>query len=130
MDYRFLKVSSEREGVVTLTISSPATLNALNSTILAEMDDFLDTLEMPFWKIPSGEVTNYPYLRAIAKTGKPVVMSTGMCSLEEIREAIRALKENGAGEIRLLHCNTEYPTPFEDVNLKAMQALRREFGLD
>lgn len=95
-----------------------------------ESIDFLDTLEMPFWKIPSGEVTNYPYLRAIAKTGKPVVMSTGMCSLEEIREAIRALKENGAGEIRLLHCNTEYPTPFEDVNLKAMQTLREEFGLE
>ena len=95
-----------------------------------ESIDFLDTLEMPFWKIPSGEVTNYPYLRAIAKTGKPVVMSTGMCSLEEIREAIRALKENGAGEIRLLHCNTEYPTPLEDVNLKAMQTLREEFGLE
>ena len=95
-----------------------------------ESIDFLNTLEMPFWKIPSGEVTNYPYLRAIAKTGKPVVMSTGMCSLEEIRAAIRALKENGAGEIRLLHCNTEYPTPFEDVNLKAMQTLREEFGLE
>ena len=95
-----------------------------------ESIDFLDTLEMPFWKIPSGEVTNYPYLRAIAKTGKPVVMSTGMCSLDEIREAIGALKENGAGEIRLLHCNTEYPTPYEDVNLKAMQMLREEFGLE
>ena len=95
-----------------------------------ESIDFLDTLGMPFWKIPSGEVTNYPYLRAIAKTGKPVVMSTGMCSLDEIREAILALKENGAGEIRLLHCNTEYPTPFEDVNLKAMQTLREEFGLE
>ena len=94
-----------------------------------ESIDFLNTMEMPFWKIPSGEVTNYPYLRAIARTGKPVVMSTGMCSMDEIREAIRALRENGAGEIRLLHCNTEYPTPFEDVNLKAMQTLREEFGL-
>lgn len=91
---------------------------------------FLDTLDMPFWKIPSGEVTNYPYLRDIAKTGKPVVMSTGMCTSEEIREAIRALQENGAGEIRLLHCNTEYPTPYEDVNLKAMQTLREEFGVE
>ncbi len=95
-----------------------------------ESIDFLNTIDMPFWKIPSGEITNYPYLRAIAKTGKPVVMSTGMCNMEEIREAIGALRENGAGEIRLLHCNTEYPTPFEDVNLKAMQTLRREFGLE
>ena len=91
---------------------------------------FLDSIEMPFWKIPSGEVTNYPYLVALAKTGKPVVMSTGMCEEEEIREAIQALRANGAGNIRLLHCNTEYPTPFEDVNLKAMQTMKDAFGLD
>ena len=91
---------------------------------------FLDSIEMPFWKIPSGEVTNYPYLVALAKTGKPVVMSTGMCEEEEVREAIQALRANGAGNIRLLHCNTEYPTPFEDVNLKAMQTMKDAFGLD
>ena len=73
---------------------------------------------MPFWKVPSGEVTNLPYLLALAKTGKPVVMSTGMCNMEEIREAIHVLKTNGIKEIKLLHCNTEYPTPFEDVNCK------------
>ena len=91
---------------------------------------FLDSIDMPFWKIPSGEVTNYPYLVALAKTGKPVVMSTGMCEEEEVREAIQALRANGAGNIRLLHCNTEYPTPFEDVNLKAMQTMKDAFGLD
>lgn len=91
---------------------------------------FLDQLDMPFWKIPSGEITNYPYLVAIAKTGKPVVMSTGMCELHEIADAMQVLKENGAGVIKLLHCNTEYPTPYEDVNLRAMTTLKNEFGCE
>lgn len=92
--------------------------------------DFLNSIDMPFWKIPSGEVTNMPYLLALAKTGKPVIMSTGMCTIQEIRDAVDILKANGTKEIRLLHCNTEYPTPFEDVNLKAMQTLRDEFHLE
>lgn len=91
---------------------------------------FLDTMDMPFWKVPSGEVTNAPYLAAIGKTGKPVVLSTGMCTLEEVGAAIRVLRENGSGEIRLLQCNTEYPTPFEDVNLRAMATMRETFGLE
>ena len=91
---------------------------------------FLNSIEMPFWKIPSGEVTNYPYLVALAKTGKPVVMSTGMCEMQEIEDAITVLRENGTSEIKLLHCNTEYPTPYEDVNLRAMKALRDAFGVE
>ena len=91
---------------------------------------FLDSIDMPFWKIPSGEVTDLPYLLALAKTGKPVVMSTGMCEMAEIGEAIRVLRENGTEEITLLHCNTEYPTPFEDVNLRAMETMREAFGLE
>ena len=91
---------------------------------------FLDSLDMPFWKIPSGEITNLPYLLALAKTHKPVIMSTGMCEMKEIEEAISVLKEHGTPEIKILHCNTEYPTPFEDVNLKAMQSLRETFGLE
>ncbi len=92
--------------------------------------DFLNSIDMPFWKIPSGEVTNYPYLLALAKTGKPVIMSTGMCEMTEIEAAIKILKKNGTTEIKLLHCNTEYPTPFVDVNLKAMQTMRDAFGVD
>ncbi len=91
---------------------------------------FLNSIDMPFWKIPSGEVTNLPYLLALARTGKPVVMSTGMCEITEIEAALKVLKENGTREIRLLHCNTEYPTPFEDVNLKAMQTMRDAFHLE
>lgn len=92
--------------------------------------DFLNSLDMPFWKIPSGEVTNYPYLVALAKTGKPVVMSTGMCEMKEISNAIKVLKDNGTKNIKLLHCNTEYPTPFEDVNLTAMKTMREAFGVE
>lgn len=95
-----------------------------------ESIEFLKSIDMPFWKIPSGEVTNLPYLLAIAKTGKPVVMSTGMCEMDEIRAAVRVLRENGTKDIKLLHCNTEYPTPFEDVNLLAMKTMQDSFGLD
>ena len=91
---------------------------------------FLNTIDMPFWKIPSGEVTNLPYLVSIAKTGKPVVMSTGMCDIKEIESAINVLKANGTRDIKLLHCNTEYPTPYEDVNLNAMKTMRDIFGLE
>lgn len=91
---------------------------------------FLDTMDMPFWKIPSGEVTNLPYLLAIAKTKKAVVMSTGMCEMEEIQAAVDVLKANGTPRITLLHCNTEYPTPYGDVNLRAMETMRKQFGLD
>ena len=95
-----------------------------------ESIDFLDSIDMPFWKIPSGEVTNLPYLTALAKTGKPIVMSTGMCEIEEIAAAMTVLKENGVKSIKLLHCNTEYPTPFEDVNLLAMNEMKEVFGVE
>ncbi len=95
-----------------------------------ESIDFLRRLGMPFWKIPSGEITNKPYLIKIARTGMPVVMSTGMSTLEEVAEAVGLLEGNGAGRITLLHCNTQYPTPYSDVNLNAMLTLRARFGLD
>lgn len=94
-----------------------------------ESIDFLEEMNMDFWKIPSGEITNYPYLKAIAKTGRKIVISTGMCEIFEIEEAINVLKKNGAGEITILHCNTEYPTPFEDVNLMAMQNIKDIFKM-
>ncbi len=92
-----------------------------------ESIEFLSKLDMDFWKIPSGEVTNYPYLVALAKTGKEIILSTGMCGINEIEEALETLRMNGAGRITLLHCNTEYPTPWEDVNLRAMNHLREQF---
>lgn len=89
---------------------------------------FLFNIDMDFWKIPSGEVTNYPFLVEVAKTSKPVVLSTGMSNLEEVKQAVRVLKENGTTRISLLHCNTQYPTPYEDVNLSAMITLKETFG--
>lgn len=91
---------------------------------------FLAKLNLPFWKIPSGEITNLPYLLSIAKTEKPVIMSTGMCEIDEIQMAVNVLIENGTPKITLLHCNTEYPTPFEDVNLNAMRTLKERFGME
>ncbi len=94
-----------------------------------ESIDFLDSIGCRLWKIPSGEITNYPYLVKIAKTGYPIIMSTGMSSMKEIEEAINLLKKNCCGEISLLHCTTEYPAPFEDVNLKALQTLKQHFNV-
>ncbi|NWQ39155.1 N-acetylneuraminate synthase [Bacillus sp. EB106-08-02-XG196] len=91
--------------------------------------DFLNSIDMKKWKIPSGEITNLPYLIRIAKLKKPVILSTGMSTMEDIRIALNVLIENGSGEITLLHCTTEYPTPFTDVNLAAMITIHNEFGL-
>ncbi len=88
---------------------------------------FLDSLKLPFWKIPSGEITNLPYLLEIAKTRKPIMMSTGMAEMDEIETAMRILKENGSGDITLLQCHTDYPTLMENVNLRAMNTLADTF---
>ena len=90
---------------------------------------FLDELGVNIWKIPSGEVTNLPYLIEIAKTKKEIILSTGMCTMEEVKDALRVLRENGAEDISLLHCTTEYPAPYADVNLSAMKTMEKEFGL-
>ena len=88
---------------------------------------FLDSLHLPFWKIPSGEITNLPYLLEIAKTTKPVVMSTGMAEMNEIKKAMKILRDNGSREITLLQCHTDYPTKMENVNLRAMNMLSNVF---
>lgn len=89
-----------------------------------ESISFLDKLDMDFWKLPSGEITNLPYLEMIGKTKKKVVLSTGMCEMNEIQEAIAVLEKNGTKDMVVLHCNTEYPTPFSDVNLLAMKQMQ------
>lgn len=91
--------------------------------------DLLAGLGIDLFKIPSGEITNLPYLRKIAKGGKPVVLSTGMTRLAEIEDALQVLMDSGCtrDRITVLHCNTEYPTPLEDVNLRAMATIRDAF---
>lgn len=91
--------------------------------------DFLHSLNLGLWKIPSGEITNYPYLKKIAQYHEPVILSTGMCEIEDISAAMDVLLKYGVKreQITILHCNTEYPTPFEDVNIRAMQEMRDKF---
>lgn len=89
--------------------------------------DFLHSLGVRVWKIPSGDITNYPYLRKIARLNEEIIMSTGMCDDNDIEAALGALTENGQDitKVTLLHCTTQYPTPMEDVNLRAMLTLGR-----
>ena len=94
--------------------------------------EYLNSLGFSLFKVPSGEITNYLYLKKIASFGKPVILSTGMASLKEIEQALQVLTSEGLTnrEITVLHCNTEYPTPMEDVNLKAMNTIGREFDVE
>ncbi|MBF7068556.1 N-acetylneuraminate synthase [Campylobacter volucris] len=93
--------------------------------------ELLARLNVELFKIPSGELTNYPYLKKIASYDKNIILSTGMATLLEIQNALNILTSNGTQreKITILHCNSEYPTPFEDVNLKAMQTLKETFDL-
>lgn len=90
---------------------------------------FLASLELPLLKIPSGEITNLPYLEEVGRTKIPVLLSTGMSTLNEITDALGILDDNGCPEATVLHCNTQYPTPYADANLSAMLELFDQFGL-
>lgn len=115
----FIELKKYCQGKKIGFISTPFDLDSIK---------FLDKLQMDFWKIPSGEITNLPYLEKIGKTQKDVIMSTGMSDIEEIQDAISLLEKNGTKKIILLHCNTQYPTPFEDVNLLAMKTIGKITG--
>ena len=114
-DYEGLAVLCREEGIGFM--STPFDLVSI---------DCLAPLGMDYWNIPSGEITNLPYLRKIARTGGKVIMSTGMSTLHEVEAAVEVLTANGLdrSDIMLLHCTTQYPTPPEAVNLRAMDALR------
>ena len=92
---------------------------------------FLAQLGVTIAKVPSGEITNLPYLRQVASLFPEVILSTGMATIDEIKDAVKVLIDNGVSKnkITILHCNTEYPTPMEDVNLKAMLHIQRELGI-
>lgn len=95
-----------------------------------ESIEFLSSLGCSLWKVPSGEITNLPYLEQIGKRHQEVILSTGMSTLEEVRAALNVLQSCSAGKITLLHCTTEYPAPFETVNLRAMITLKDEFHVN
>lgn len=94
-----------------------------------ESVEFLQSLNLSYFKIPSGEITNLPYLKAVARCKKKVLLSTGMANLAEIEAALEILRKNGTRDITLLHCTTEYPAPFEEVNLNAIKTLKEAFKL-
>ncbi len=117
-DFRVIKKHCDDIGIVfASTADEPESL------------DFLVDLGIPFIKVGSGDIGNISFLRYMGTKGLPVVLSTGMSTLEDVDISIRALKEGGASDITLLHCTTSYPCPYEDVNLKAMITLQQTFNL-
>jgi N-acetylneuraminate synthase len=101
----------------------------LSTAFDPESLDFLSGLDLPAFKIPSGEITNTPYLRKVAGAKKPVLLSTGMSTLAEVKAAIGILRKNGSPKIILLHCTSSYPAPFASVNLRVLDTFRKKFRL-
>lgn len=115
--FRELKAYAEQVGVDFL--STPDELSSLN--FLA------DELQLPLIKVGSGEINNLLYLKQIARKKRPVILSTGMCNLADVERAYYTLVDNGAPEVAILHCTSEYPAPLETVNLRAMDTLKAAF---
>lgn len=115
-EFKLIKQYCESKGI--LFLSTPFEIKSVK---------FLDELGMKFWKIPSSDITNLPYLIEIAKTSKDVILSTGMSTISDIEKSIQVLVDHGTPKITLMHCTTEYPAPLEDVNLNAMDTLRSKF---
>ncbi|MEI7676510.1 MAG: N-acetylneuraminate synthase [Bacteroidales bacterium] len=126
-----LELSAEDHAVL-IDYCREVEIEFLSSPFDLESIDLLHEIGLPLFKIPSGEITNLPYLKKIAAFNKRVILSTGMSTLQEVEEAVNLIVANGTdkNKITLLHCNTEYPTPYEDVNLKAMQTLKETFGVE
>lgn len=101
----------------------------LSTAFDSKSADFLYRLGVPAFKIASGELTNTPLLLQIANYHKPIILSTGMATLKEVREAVKAIYSTGNKKLILLHCTSNYPTRHEDVNLKAMDTLKKEFNV-
>jgi N,N'-diacetyllegionaminate synthase len=124
-----LELSNENHNIL-IEYCKLKNVKFLSTAFDFESMDFLKN-KLDFYKIPSGEITNLPYLEKVAKLGLSVVMSTGMANMQEVKEAFSVLVKNGLKkeDITILHCNTEYPTPMEDVNLTAMLTIERELGV-
>ncbi len=101
----------------------------LSSPFDKESVDLLDEIDVPVFKVASGEITNFPLLTHIAKKEKPIILSTGMTTLGEVEEALNVIRSEGVKDIILLHCVSDYPAKMKDVNLRAMETLKRAFKL-
>lgn len=122
---------SEADHHTLIAYCNRRNIRFLSTAFDEESIDLLEKNRIDLYKIPSGEITNLPYLQKIASLHKPVIISTGMCTMQEIKEAVQVMTDGGTGkaEITVLHCNTEYPTPFADVNLKAMLTIQQELNV-
>ncbi len=117
-DFEKIKAYCDNIGIVFASTADEPT----------SLDHLLD-IGIPFIKIGSGEIGNIPYLRYMGSKGLPIIMSTGMSSLSDIDISLKALRDGGADDITLLHCTTNYPCPYDQVNLRAMLTLRDNYGL-
>jgi N,N'-diacetyllegionaminate synthase len=117
-DFEDIKTACKQQGIMFL--SSPFDEPSV---------EMLERLGVPAFKIPSGEIDNFPLLELIASKGKPVILSTGMSTLEEVREAVEVLRKGGVKELVLLQCTSNYPASFDSLNLRAMGTLEREFDV-
>ena len=126
-----LELSNEQHNEL-LEYCHSKNIKFLSTAFDLESVAFLSSLHLGLWKIPSGEITNYPYLKRIARENQPVILSTGMSTMEDIKAAVAVLVKHGIDkrQITILHCNTQYPTPIQDVNLLAMQTIAREIGVE
>ena len=124
-----LELSNENHNIL-IEYCKLKNVKFLSTAFDFESIDFLKN-KLDFYKIPSGEITNLPYLEKVAKLGLPVIMSTGMATMQEVRDALEVLVKNGLkkDDITILHCNTEYPTPMADVNLTAMLSIKKELDV-
>jgi N,N'-diacetyllegionaminate synthase len=119
---------SEEQHYELVAYCKTRNIKFLSTAFDLESLDFLKKLGIDLFKIPSGELTNLPYLEKIGTLADSIILSTGMSSLSEIEETVSVLRANPKAQISILHCNTEYPTPFSDVNLLAMNSLKEYFN--
>jgi len=122
---------SDKDHIELITYSKIKNIKFFSTAFDVDGVSYLASLGLDLFKIPSGELTNLPYLRAIGQTKKPVILSTGMADLQDIKAAIDVLIFYGTKkeQLTVLHCNTEYPTPMQDVNLHAMNSIKEEFDV-
>tara|TARA_R110002111_G_scaffold260570_2_gene332011 strand:+ start:1416 stop:2417 length:1002 start_codon:yes stop_codon:yes gene_type:complete len=122
---------SEADHLELITYCKSKDIKFLSTAFDLESIDFLNRLNIDLFKVPSGEITNYPYLEKIGSLGKPIIISTGMATIDEIGHAMAVVMKSGTPrhKITVLHCNTEYPTPMHDVNLNAMQTIAETYGV-
>ncbi|MDO6471589.1 N-acetylneuraminate synthase [Maribacter sp. 1_MG-2023] len=120
---------SKNDHLILIDYCNAKNIKFLSTAFDLDSIDFLEELKIDLWKVPSGEITNLPYLRKLGGLGKPVIISTGMAEMSEIEDAINVVTSSGTDikDITVLHCNTEYPTPMQDVNLTAMNTIKDVF---